>query len=71
VAADTLPENLQRSNGRVLVQPARKERCLVESFDKGLRVARREQHIKEQRRISIRQLSHRRFQLLSGLPGGE
>jgi hypothetical protein len=69
--ARRLAENLQRSNGCILVQPTRKESALIESFDKGLCIARREQHIEKQCRVSLRQISHRPFRLLSGSPGGE
>ena len=53
--ARRLAKNLQRSNG-ILVQPTRKESILIESL---------------QCRVSLGQLSHRWFRLLSGSPGGE
>jgi hypothetical protein len=35
---------------------------VIIAFDKGLCVTRREQHIKEKRRVSFRQFSRTRFQ---------
>jgi hypothetical protein len=69
--ARRLAENLQCSNGRVLVQPARKKSRFVEPFDKFLGIARREQHVEKKRRVSFGQFNHRRFRPLSGSPGGE
>src|SRR5208337_3022919 len=64
-----LAENFQRSNSRILVQPARKKSGLVEFSDKALRITGCQQHIEEKRRGSLRQVSHIRFRPLSELPG--
>ncbi len=68
--ASRLAENLERPNRRVLMQSACEEGGLVEPFDKTLRIARREQHVEEERRVSLGQFSHRPFRPPAGLPGG-
>jgi hypothetical protein len=55
---------------RILVQPACEESGLVEPFDKGLRITRRQQHIEQKRRVSLGQFSHKPFWPPSGSPGG-
>ncbi len=61
--------NLQGTNDRVLMQSARKESGFINSYDEAFRRGR-QQHVEEKRRVSLGQVSHRRFRLLSGLSGG-
>jgi hypothetical protein len=69
--ARRLAENFQRSNGRILVQPAREESGLIEPFDKVPRLTRREQHIKEQRRVSLGNSPIDGFGLFQDRPAAE